>query len=106
VRVLFDQGTPVPLRGALTAHHVETAYERGWSTLENGELLRIGEVEGFEVLVTTDRNLRHQQNLSDRSIGVVVLSTPSWPRIKRASRLVEDAISQAGLGACIEVEIP
>jgi len=106
VRVLFDQGTPVPLRGALTAHNVETAYERGWSTLGNGELLRVAEAEGFEVFVTTDRNLRHQQNLSERAIGVVVLSTPSWPRIERATQLVEDALSQARAGAYIEVDIP
>jgi hypothetical protein len=106
VRVLFDQGTPVPLRSALTAHHVETAYERGWSTLENGELLRIAEAKGFDVFVTTDRNLRHQQNLSDRNIGIVVLSTPSWPRIEGVPQLVEVAISQAGPGAYIEVNIP
>jgi hypothetical protein len=77
VRVLFDQGTPVPLRSALITHHVETAYERGWSTLENGELLRTAEAEGFDVFVTTNQNLRHQQNLSYRNIGIVALSTPS-----------------------------
>ena len=67
----------MPLRDALTDHHVETAYERGWSTLENGELLRAAEAEGFDVFVTTDRNLQHQQNLSGRIIAIVVLNTPS-----------------------------
>ena len=52
MRVLFDQGTPAPLRHALAPHEVSTAFELGWSNLENGDLLR--EAEGrFEVFVTT-----------------------------------------------------
>jgi len=61
VRVLFDQGTPVPLRQLLTRHEVVTAYERGWSNLNNGELLDAAEKEGFAVLVTTDSNLKCQR---------------------------------------------
>jgi hypothetical protein len=53
VRILFDQGTPVPLRKLLNSHQVETAFERGWSTLTNGELLAAAEQERFEVFVTT-----------------------------------------------------
>jgi len=58
VRVLFDQGTPVPLRQLLTRHDVSTAFERGWSRLKNGELLIAAESAGFAVLVTTDTNLK------------------------------------------------
>jgi hypothetical protein len=61
----------------LGEHDVSTAYERGWSMLENSDLLDAAEREGFEVLVTTDRNLRHQQDLSARSIAIVVLTTTS-----------------------------
>ena len=75
MRVLFDQGTPVPLRQFLQSHSVSTAYEQGWSSLKNGELLQSAEDNGFEVLVTTDTNLKYQQNLSKRKIAVVVLST-------------------------------
>ena len=57
MRVLFDQGTPVPLREALDGHDVSTAYECGWSTLKNGDLLTVAEREGFEALVITDKNL-------------------------------------------------
>lgn len=71
--MLFDQGTPVPLRNALPGHEVSTAYELGWSTLKNGELLRMAEERGFEVLVTTDTNLRYQQDLTHRRIAIVVL---------------------------------
>ena len=83
MRVLFDQGTPVPLREALKSHEVATAHERGWSTLKNGELLDAAERGGFVILVTTDLNLKHQQNLMDRRIAIVVLATPSWPRSER-----------------------
>ena len=54
MRILFDQGTPVAVRNALGGHFVQTAYAQGWSTLTNGELLRVAEQAGFEVLVTTD----------------------------------------------------
>ena len=67
MRVLFDQGTPVPLRRHLTLHVVATVFEKGWSTLQNGELLSTAEYdEGFEVLVTTDQSLKYQQNLKNR----------------------------------------
>lgn len=59
MRILFDQGTPAPLRHLLRGHEVSTAYERGWSTLKNGELLVAAEDQGLEVLVTTDRNLKY-----------------------------------------------
>jgi len=54
VRILFDQGTPVPLRKFLTTHQVETVFEWGWSTMKNGDLLTRCEEEGFDVFVTTD----------------------------------------------------
>ena len=106
MRVLFDQGTPVPLRQLLTTHAVTTAYESGWATLKNGDLLRNAEDHGFEVLVTTDTNLRYQQNLAVRRIAVVVLSTTSWPRIRLAADLVISAIGSATVGSYVEVAIP
>ena len=104
--VLFDQGTPAPLRRSLPNHTVETAYERGWSALENGELLRAAEVAGFEVLVTTDLNLWYQQNLTERRIAVVVLTTTSWPRIQVASEQVALAVDRAATEHYAEVLIP
>jgi len=61
--VLLDQSTPVPLRSFLKGHQVETAYERGWDTLTNGELVRMAEDVGFQVFITSDKNIRYQQNL-------------------------------------------
>ena len=73
MKILFDQGTPAPLRRYLPGHTIETAYERGWSQLSNGDLLTQAEQDDYEVLVTTDRNLQYQQNLSSRQIAIVVL---------------------------------
>lgn len=106
MRVLFDQGTPVPLRHSLAHHEVSTAYERGWSQLKNGDLLNAAEREQFDVLVTADLNLKYQQNLESRHIAFVVLSTPSWPRVERAVRAVVRAIDAAAPGSYVEVDIP
>ena len=106
MRVLFDQGTPVPLRQSLTHHEVTTAFELGWSTLKNGELLEAAERADFAVLVTTDLNLRYQQNLVSRRIAVVVLSTPSWPRVQKAIEKVVKAVDAASPGSYSEVDIP
>lgn len=60
-----------------------TTYERHWSQFDNCELLDAGEHDGFEVLISTDLNLKYQQNLKTRRIALVVVSTPSWPRIRQ-----------------------
>jgi predicted nuclease of predicted toxin-antitoxin system len=60
VKVLFDQGTPAPLRTLLPKHQVETVFERSWSQLSNGELREAAENNSFDVFVTTDQNLKHQ----------------------------------------------
>ena len=99
MRILFDQGTPVPLRRHLTAHQVSTTFEQQWSTLNNGELLEKAESSGFDILVTTDQNLKHQQNLTARSIAVVALSTTSWPRIEKHAASVATAIDGAKPGS-------
>lgn len=106
MRVLFDQGTPVPLRKYLTPHEVETVFERGWSTLTNGELLVRAEEQGFEVFVTTDKNLHDQQNLAARRIAIIVLSTTSWPRIRMAATAINQAIESLLPGSLNEVDIP
>ena len=106
MRVLCDQGTPVPLHKHLTAHEVETVFERGWSTLTNGELLVKAEEQGFEVLVATDKNLHDQQNLAARSIAILVLSTTSWPRIRMAATAINQAIESMLPRSLSEIDIP
>jgi hypothetical protein len=90
MRIIFDQGTPAPLRHALAGHSVETAYERSWSMLSNGDLLTAAENASFDLLVTTDQNLRYQQNLRNRHLAILVLPTIRWPSI---ARHLEDIVS-------------
>lgn len=90
MKILFDQGTPAPLRHFLKSHLVQTAYEKGWQNLQNGDLLAAAEPE-FELLVTTDKNLRYQQNLSGRRLAILILPSTSWPRLQqRVSSLVSE----------------
>ena len=105
MKILFDQGTPVPLRRSLLSHTVDTAYERGWSTLANGDLLDTAERDGYNLLVTSDRNLRYQQNLTNRRIAIVVLLSTSWPRIQKHQDEIRNAIDTIVPGAYLEIEI-
>jgi hypothetical protein len=104
--VLFDQSTPVPIRPFLKEHEVQTAAQRGWDKLKNGELLRAAEDAGFDVLVTPDKNIRHQQNLKMRTIAIVVLGNAQWPALRRYVERVVTAVNAAKPGTYCEVEIP
>jgi hypothetical protein len=81
MKILFDHGTPAPLRRQLAGHEISTAYEVGWATLSNGDLL-VATEKTFDVFITTDRNLRYQQNLAGRRLAILVLPTTSWPEIQ------------------------
>lgn len=106
MRILIDQGTPVPLRSCLRAHDVTTAYDLNWSSLTNGELLSTAEAANFDVLVTTDKNLRYQQNLTKRRIAIVVIMTTSWQRMQTALPTIIDAIERVETGGYVEVAVP
>ena len=105
MKILFDQGTPVPLRDHLTAHVVETAFELGWSTLENGALLAAAE-NSFDLLITTDQRLPDQQNISGRRICILILMTTSWPRIQKGIPQILEAIDQVVPGNFLRVTFP
>jgi hypothetical protein len=78
MRILFDQGTPAPLIPFLEGHRVTQAKDLGWDKLVNGDLLKAAEEAGYEVLLTTDKNMAAQQNLKSRAIAVVVLGNSQW----------------------------
>jgi hypothetical protein len=105
MNILFDQGTPVPLRRSLRDHVVSTTYEQGWSKLHNGQLLAQAEQAGYHLLITTDQNLRYQQNLSTRQIAIVVLRSTSWPRIQLRLDAIRAAVERVGVGTYEEVDI-
>ena len=105
--VLFDNGTPRTLARHLIDHHTVTeARARGWEELENGELLSKADAAGFEVLVTTDKNLSYQQNLAGRKIAIVVLGQGRWSFIKRCVPQIVATVNAAIPGSIAEVEIP
>ena len=105
MKLLFDQGTPVPLRRFLHPHEVDTAAERGWSTIENGDLISAAEADGYDAIVTTDQNLKYQQNLTERTIAIIVLTKTSWPRIQKSIDRVVSEIESVAPGDYKEIEI-
>ena len=104
MRILFDKGTPMPLRHRLFGHEVETSDQRGWDTLANGALMDRAEEAGFEVLLTTDQSIRYRQNMSNRQIAVVVLLNTNWGRISRNTEgrphRLGGAASRRAQGSC------
>ena len=104
--ILFDQGTPVGIQHSLHGHTVKTAREQGWSTLLNGELLRVAEEAGFDVFLTTDKNLIYQQNLSRRRIAIVVLGKNRWSLIQPMLAQIAAAVNAAKPGSYTLIEIP
>jgi hypothetical protein len=83
---------------------VETAAERGWHRLTNGQLLDAAEAEGFDILLTADKGFQHQLNLRDRRIAIVVLGRGNWPDVKMNIPKIMDALGDAQGGTCILVE--
>jgi predicted nuclease of predicted toxin-antitoxin system len=102
MRILFDQGTPAPLKQHLPGHLVQTAHELGWSTLSNGDLIAAAEGR-FDVLITTDRNMRHQQSLAGRTVAVLVLPTTSWPKLRPRTTEIVAAVSAVEPGQFSEL---
>ena len=106
MRVLFDNGTPRGVAATLAEHTVEEARSRGWDRLRNGELLDAAEGADFDVLLTTDKNIRYQQNLEKRRIAIVALGNGRWTLIKRRLPQIAAAVAAAVPGSFTEVEIP
>jgi hypothetical protein len=106
MRVLFDQATPVPIRAFLDQHSVSTASQQGWDKLKNGDLLTAAENAGFEVFLTTDKNIRYQQDLTRRKIAIVVLGRQQWPQLRSHMEIIVQAVNKATHGSYIEVDIP
>ena len=102
MKVLFDHGTPAPLRHVLSEHAVSTAHEMAWTELDNGALLEAAETH-FDALITTDQNLRHQQNLPGLRLAILVLPTTSWPRIRDHEAQVVAAVNALRAGDVVEL---
>ena len=106
MRILFDQGVPRGLTASLHSHEVTEARKLNWETISNGALLKLAEETGFDLMVTTDKNVRHQQNLADRKISIVVLGQSPWWLVRQHLVAIVAAVNAATPGSFAEVEIP
>jgi hypothetical protein len=104
-RILLDQNVPVGVRQFLRGHEVLTAHQMGWSDSSNGALLAALEAAGFDLLISSDRNLVHQQNLEDRRIGVLVLDTNRWAVLQMHGAEIEAAIADIRPGFFCQLSI-
>lgn len=104
--ILFDHGTPRGIARSLSEHTVKEARALGWDRLTNGELLQAAVTAGFDILLTTDKNIRYQQNLQRYRIAIVVLRKARWRLIKLVLADVVAAINAAQPGTYTEVDIP
>lgn len=103
--MLLDECVPKPLKRELNEYEVRTVAEMGWSGKKNGELLQLMMQAGFAILLTTDQNLRYQQNLQQAGIAVIVLVAPS-NRLPDLIPLISDArnvVKTISAGEVIEV---
>ncbi len=105
MRILFDHDVPAPLRRYLSGHHVDTAGERGWERLDNGDLLDQAESDNYDVFITADQSIRHQQNLARRVIAVLVLMDNLWPNVRQKTADVQEILDLLQPGEYRELEI-
>lgn len=93
MKILFDQGVPKPLLKYLPDHEIHRAFKLGWAEKRNGELLALAEAEGFQMLVTTDQQLFHQQNLRAIKLALFILGRGNWPDIEPYALKISARIS-------------
>lgn len=105
-RLLLDANMPRGVRAAPAAYQVETTHQRGWAALTNGDLLSAAEADGFEAMITADRNIRYQQNLAGRRIALIELSTSHWETIRDNIADLLAAIESATPGSYVTIPLP
>jgi hypothetical protein len=106
MRILFDQGVTRGLAASLGSHDVTEARKLKWERISNGALLKLAEDAGFNLLLTTDKNVRYRQNLADRKISIVVLGQSPWWLVREHLDAIVAAVNAATPGSYVEVEIP
>ena len=104
--ILFDNGVPKPIAKCLTGHKILYARQIGWHQLKNGELIEQAEKAGYHVPLTTDKNMRYQQNLAGRTVAIVILGNQQWPDVRAHLDRIADAVHGAVPGSYTEDVIP
>jgi len=107
LRILFDKNVPVGVRHFLPQHEVHTVVEMQWpDQLDNGELLKMAEDSGFDVLVTSDQNIRYQRNLTGRKLALVVLGSNIWPVVRDHRAEITARVDTTKPGSYDFIEMP
>ena len=104
MKILFDECMPLPLRRRLAEFEISTAQEMGWGRTKNGDLLKLAEGV-FDVFLTTDQQLKYQQNLTGRRLAIPVLSTNRWPKVKAKTPEIITAIQSLQPGVYMELAL-
>lgn len=105
MRILYDHNTPRPLRRYLTEHTIDTAGEKGWDAIRNGNLLDNAEREGYEIVISADQSMSYQQNVARRQMGLVVLLSNRWPDVEMRVDDIRAALENIQPGELREVPI-
>ena len=105
MKILLDECVPWPMHKFLAGHECSTAQQSGWGGIKNGDLLRLAEGE-FDLFITSDQNIRYQQNLAGRQIAILELSTNDLRRIQAAELLIQSAIETIQPREFRRLEIP
>jgi hypothetical protein len=105
MNILLDECTPREVKRRLTGHSVHTVQDMGWSGLRNGELLAAAEGL-FDVFVTTDKNLRFQQNLKKYRFAVLQLPSNKVPVVIALMPEIEAALAVIKAGDFVEIPLP
>ncbi len=92
MKILLDECVPWPMHRLLVDHECRMAQQQGWGGIKNGRLLQLAEGE-FDLFITSDQNVRYQQNLANRRIAILELSTNKLRRIETAAALIQTAIT-------------
>ena len=103
MKIIFDHCVPRPLRQLLPGHEIQTARESGWDKLENGDLILAAEKQ-FDAMITSDKNLKYQQNLSGRKLAIVILPTNFMPVVLQLAPKIATALAGIRPGDFIEIE--
>lgn len=105
MKILLDECVPWPLHGLLSDHTCTSVQAQGWSGIKNGDLLQRAEAE-FDLFITSDQNIRYQQNLAGRLIAILELSTNDLHRIQAASVLIEEVVEKIQRSEFRQLSIP
>ena len=105
MRILLDHSVPRPLKANLPGHDTDTAAERGWQELHNGDLLDRAESDGYDLLITADQQMPFQQNFARRKISVLIITTDSWPDLRQRRDNVNQAVNAEEFDQIRELDV-